>query len=66
MSVHYYAEVVGERLGLKKGTASEEGPCEVAIAVWWESTLAGLWVEEAQQMRYRSHMKCGYHVAFDN
>ena len=42
MSVHYYAKVVGERLGLKKGTASEEGLCEVVIAVWWESRLAGL------------------------
>ena len=65
MSVYYYAKAVDERLDSKKGIASEEGLCWVVIAVWWESRLAGLWLKEAEEMRYHLHMRRGCHEAFD-
>ncbi len=37
----------------------------MVIAVWWESRLADLWLEEADETRYRLHMRCGCHEAFD-
>ena len=65
MSVCYYAKAVDERLGSKMWIASEEGLCWVVIAVWWESRLAGLWLKEAEEMRYHLHMRRGCHGAFD-
>ena len=37
----------------------------MVIAVWWESRLGALRLEEAEEMRFRSHIKCDYHAAFD-
>ena len=37
----------------------------MVIAVSWESRLAGLWLEEAEEMKYHLRMGCVCNGAFD-